>query len=248
MIASVVLCFAFCFALLFLLDRFRRRQEEAPVHPINLNTANSDQLQEVPGIVSDGGQNSEDAQTYGAFKSVEICAQSRASAQSAWKKMRKYLTVAKLSTKPDSKTSAKTPPLLQSPRRSSHGIGRLVDVEVLRHLCGCPQDDNARRCDLCRAHVPERFVFVRKIIGVDEWLFLPMFRDLVGDGDAVAFGGRRLFWGGWFRTRMSRRQDRSGFWAPMPDSCWMRRWRAGRGRAGRAREREFVGASQFSSG
>jgi len=102
--------FAFCFALLFLLIAFADAKKKPPAHPINLNTANSDQLQEVPGI---GPATAEKIlrmrKSYGAFKSVDDLRAIKGIGPKRLEKMRKYLTVAKLSTKPDSKTSAKTP-------------------------------------------------------------------------------------------------------------------------------------------
>jgi len=52
--------------------RFASGQEEAPLHPINLNTANPEQLQEVPGI----GPATADKilkmrKPYGPFQSVD---------------------------------------------------------------------------------------------------------------------------------------------------------------------------------
>src|SRR6266480_1779290 len=86
-------------------------KKKPPVHPINLNTANSDQLQEVPGI----GPATADKilkmrKSYGAFKSVDDLRAIKGIGPKRLEKMRKYLTVAKLPTKADARTSAKTPP------------------------------------------------------------------------------------------------------------------------------------------
>src|SRR6266480_4996905 len=103
--------FAFCFVLLFLLIASADAKKKPPVHPINLNTANSDQLQEVPGI----GPATADKilkmrKSYGAFKSVDDLRAIKGIGPKRLEKMRKYLTVAKLPTKADARTSAKTPP------------------------------------------------------------------------------------------------------------------------------------------
>src|SRR5882724_719371 len=104
------LLFFSCFAILLACGSWEAKKKP-PVHPINLNTANSDQLQEVPGI----GPATADKilkmrKSYGAFKSVDDLRAIKGIGPKRLEKMRKYLTVAKLSTKPDSKTSAKTPP------------------------------------------------------------------------------------------------------------------------------------------
>jgi len=108
--------FTFCFALLFLLIASAEAKKKPPVHPINLNTANSDQLQEVPGI----GPATADKilkmrKSYGAFKSVDDLRAIKGIGPKRLEKMRKYLTVAKPSTKADAKTSAKTPPAASKP-------------------------------------------------------------------------------------------------------------------------------------
>ncbi|SRR5216684_6812993 len=91
-------------------------KKKPPLRPINLNTANSDQLQEVPGI----GPATADKilkmrKSYGAFKSVDDLRAIKGIGPKRLEKMRKYLTVAKLSTKADAKTSAKTPPAAAKP-------------------------------------------------------------------------------------------------------------------------------------
>jgi len=84
-------------------------KKKPPLHPINLNTANSDQLQEVPGI----GPATADKilkmrKSYGAFKSVDDLRAIKGIGPKRLEKMRKYLTVGKTSTKSDS-SSAKSP-------------------------------------------------------------------------------------------------------------------------------------------
>src|SRR2546421_12608171 len=88
-----------------------RANKKPPLRPVNLNTATALELQEVPGI----GPSTADKilkmrKSYGAFKSVDDLRAIKGIGPKRLEKMRKYLTVAKLSTKPDSKTSAKTPP------------------------------------------------------------------------------------------------------------------------------------------
>ena len=99
-----------CFAFLLGCNSVEAKKKP-PVHPINLNTANSEQLQEVPGI----GPATADKilkmrKSYGAFKGVDDLRAIKGIGPRRLEKMRKYLTVAKLSTKPDARTSAKTPP------------------------------------------------------------------------------------------------------------------------------------------
>jgi len=109
------LLFFTCFAILLACGSLEAKKKP-PVHPINLNTANSDQLQEVLGI----GPATADKilkmrKSYGAFKSVDDLRAIKGIGPKRLEKMRKYLTVAKLSTKPDSRTSAKTPPAAAKP-------------------------------------------------------------------------------------------------------------------------------------
>ncbi len=104
-----------CFAILFACDSLQAKKKP-PLHPINLNTATSEQLQEVPGI----GPATADKilkmrKSYGAFKSVDDLRAIKGIGPKRLEKMRKYLTVAKPSTKADAKTSAKTPPAASKP-------------------------------------------------------------------------------------------------------------------------------------
>jgi comEA protein len=86
-------------------------KKKPPLHPINLNTANSEQLQEVPGI----GPATADKilkmrKSYGPFKSVDDLRAIKGIGPKRLEKMRKYLTVGKPSAKSDFKTNAKSPP------------------------------------------------------------------------------------------------------------------------------------------
>lgn len=70
--------------------------KKPPVKPININTANSAQLQEVPGI---GPATAEKIlqmrKSYGAFKSVDDLLAIRGIGPKRLEKMRKYLSVGK---------------------------------------------------------------------------------------------------------------------------------------------------------
>ncbi len=73
-------------------------KKKPPAAPINLNTATSDQLQEVPGI---GPATAEKIlqmrKAYGPFKSVDDLRAIRGIGPKRLEKMRKYLTVGKSS-------------------------------------------------------------------------------------------------------------------------------------------------------
>ncbi|HXN51545.1 MAG TPA: helix-hairpin-helix domain-containing protein [Candidatus Acidoferrum sp.] len=70
--------------------------KKPPLKPININTANSEELQEVPGI---GPVTAEKIlqmrKSYGAFKSVDDLLSIRGIGKKRLEKMRKYLTVTK---------------------------------------------------------------------------------------------------------------------------------------------------------
>ena len=71
-------------------------KKKPPERPVNLNTANSEQLQQVPGI----GPATADKilkmrKSYGPFKSVDDLLAIRGLGQKRLDKMRKYLTVGK---------------------------------------------------------------------------------------------------------------------------------------------------------
>lgn len=82
-------------------------KKKPPLHPINLNTASSEQLQEVPGI---GPVTAEKIlkmrKSYGPFKSVDDLRAIKGIGPKRLEKMRKYLTVGK----PPAKSASKSNP------------------------------------------------------------------------------------------------------------------------------------------
>jgi len=106
------LCIVFlCCVFLSLVWVSVEAKKKPPLHPINLNTANSEQLQEVPGI----GPATADKilkmrKSYGPFKSVDDLRAIKGIGPKRLEKMRKYLTVGKSTSKTDSKAAGKDPP------------------------------------------------------------------------------------------------------------------------------------------
>ena len=76
-------------------------KEKPPAQPVNINTANSEQLQAVPGI---GPATAEKIlqmrKSYGAFKSMDDLLAIRGLGPKRLEKMRKYLTVGKTTKAP----------------------------------------------------------------------------------------------------------------------------------------------------
>jgi len=99
-------------------------KKKPPAAPINLNTATSEELQQVPGI---GPVTAEKIlqmrKSYGAFKSVDDLRAVRGIGPKRLEKMRKYLTVNKPASQrpaaPDAKgphcSKEKTPPVESTP-------------------------------------------------------------------------------------------------------------------------------------
>ena len=98
--------------------------KKPPPAPININTANSEQLQEVPGI---GPATAEKIlqmrKSYGAFKSVDDLLSIKGIGKKRLDKMRKYLTVGKApapaksgtTNAPPAKKTAASPPVKKTP-------------------------------------------------------------------------------------------------------------------------------------
>ena len=91
----------------------KRAKKKPPAAPINLNTASSEELQQVPGI---GPVTAEKIlqmrKSYGAFKSVDDLSAIRGIGPKRLEKMRKYLTVGKATSaaKPANAPKPATPP------------------------------------------------------------------------------------------------------------------------------------------
>jgi competence ComEA-like helix-hairpin-helix protein len=86
----------------FLLCTAAATKKKPPAKPVNINTATSEELQQVPGIgPATAGKILQMRKSYGAFKSVDDLLAIRGLGQKRLDKMRKYLTVGKI---PESKS------------------------------------------------------------------------------------------------------------------------------------------------
>ena len=99
-------CAVVCGALLVLCAVSTAEKKKPPLHPINLNTASSTQLQEVPGI----GPVTADKilkmrKSFGPFKSVDDLRAIKGIGPKRLEKMRKYLTVEKSAPKKSPQSS-----------------------------------------------------------------------------------------------------------------------------------------------
>jgi comEA protein len=90
--------FLFLLASCFFFAAMSGAAKKPPLKPININTANSEELQQVPGI---GPVTAEKIlqmrKSYGAFKSVDDLLAIKGLGKKRLEKMRKYLTVTKVS-------------------------------------------------------------------------------------------------------------------------------------------------------
>src|SRR5947207_1479751 len=88
----------FCFFLiLFLSAVANANKKKPPVKPVNINTATSEELQQVPGIGPATAQKIlQMRKSYGPFKSVDDLLAIRGLGEKRLDKMRKYLTVGKM--------------------------------------------------------------------------------------------------------------------------------------------------------
>ena len=91
-------------------------KKKPPAHPINLNTANVTDLQQVPGIGPSTAQKILDTRkSYGAFKSVDDLLAIKGIGPKKLEKMRKYLTVAK----PPARKQSNSPQTASAPTKPS---------------------------------------------------------------------------------------------------------------------------------
>jgi competence ComEA-like helix-hairpin-helix protein len=95
-------------------------KKKPPARPVNINTATSEELQQVPGI---GPATAEKIlqmrKSYGAFKSVDDLLAIRGLGPKRLEKMRKYLTVGKVGSKHDAQPAKGPPPISYQGQTSS---------------------------------------------------------------------------------------------------------------------------------
>src|SRR6266849_7305993 len=94
-------------------------KKKPPEKPVNLNTATSEQLQQVPGIgPATAGKILQMRKTYGPIKSVDDLLAIRGLGAKRLEKMRKYLTVGKPTASKSTTPPGKSPPVAE--KRSNH--------------------------------------------------------------------------------------------------------------------------------
>jgi competence ComEA-like helix-hairpin-helix protein len=105
------LCFLFAVLVLWATQGLFAKKKP-PLHPVNINTASSSQLQEVPGIGPATAEKILQARkSYGAFKSVDDLQAVKGIGPKRLEKMRKYLTVTRpaQSQKPSAQAAKNSP-------------------------------------------------------------------------------------------------------------------------------------------
>ena len=112
--------FSFRFSLLFLFlslicsPAVLGGKKKPPARPVNINTATSEELQQVPGI---GPATAEKIlqmrKSYGTFKSVDDLLAIRGLGPKRLEKMRKYLTVGKPAAPKPTMPPVKSPPAVE---------------------------------------------------------------------------------------------------------------------------------------
>ena len=106
-LAAKFLFFAFLFLCVGLPHSLAKKKP--PAKPVNINTASSEELQQVPGIGPATAQKIlQMRKSYGPFKSVDDLLAIRGLGQKRLDKMRKYLTVGKTNS-PKTDVSATKP-------------------------------------------------------------------------------------------------------------------------------------------
>jgi competence ComEA-like helix-hairpin-helix protein len=103
--------------ILSLLVTVSSAKKKPPLKPVNINTATSEELQQVPGIgPATAGKILQMRKSYGAFKSVDDLLAIRGLGPKRLEKMRKYLTVGKpTAAKPATPSAKSTPPAEKPP-------------------------------------------------------------------------------------------------------------------------------------
>ena len=87
-------------------------KKKPPAKPVNINTATSEELQQVPGIGPATAQKIlQMRKSYGPFKNVDDLLAIRGLGEKRLDKMRKYLTVGKISPPKAAQPAAQSPPL-----------------------------------------------------------------------------------------------------------------------------------------
>lgn len=105
-------------------------KKKPPLHPINLNTASSAELQEVPGIGPATAEKILKARkSYGAFTSVDDLQSIKGIGPKRLDKMRKYLTVGKTPQAAKAPTSAATAHRPTSPVSNQRVLPRLRQTQ-----------------------------------------------------------------------------------------------------------------------
>ena len=101
--------------------------KKPPLKPININTANSEELQEVPGI---GPATAEKIlqmrKSYGTFKSVDDLLSIKGIGKKRLEKMRKYLTV----SKPTAANKMSRPAVSATPPKKKDPSGAVAPDEA----------------------------------------------------------------------------------------------------------------------
>lgn len=92
-------------------------KKKPPLKPVNINTATSEELQQVPGIGPATAQKIlQMRKSYGAFKSVDDLLAIRGLGQKRLDKMRKYLTIGKAVAPKSPQPTSQAPPPAPKPQ------------------------------------------------------------------------------------------------------------------------------------
>src|SRR5213080_1397137 len=109
----VLLCL---WLILFLSAAASAGKKKPPAKPVNINTANAEELQQVPGIGPATAQKIlQMRKSYGAFKSVDDLLAIRGLGPKRLEKMRRYLTVGKPSAAKSGALPAKSTIAVEKP-------------------------------------------------------------------------------------------------------------------------------------